>query len=96
MALRHRMAVSLSLFILAVTFLAPTTLAQDTPPLDLTSSRYIVIDAETGYVYAEYNAHERVAIASVTKMFTAVQALEMASLDTVLTTSDFDLRDPEG
>lgn len=96
MALRHRLATLLLFLTLAGTLAAPATIAQDSPPLDLTSARYIVIDAETGYVYAEYNAHERVAIASVTKMFTAVQALEMASLDSVWTTSDFDLRDPEG
>jgi D-alanyl-D-alanine carboxypeptidase (penicillin-binding protein 5/6) len=96
MALRQRMAAIVGLLILMCIQMAPATMAQDTPPLDLTSARYIVVDAETGYVYAEYNARERVAIASVTKMFTAVQALEMASLDTVLTTSDFDLRDPDG
>jgi D-alanyl-D-alanine carboxypeptidase (penicillin-binding protein 5/6) len=96
MALRQPMAAFLSLVMLVFILIAPATQAQETPPLDLTSARYIVIDADTGYVYAEYRAHERVAIASVTKMFTAVQALEMASPETVLTTSDFDLRDPEG
>lgn len=96
MAFRQRMATPIIiLLLLALPGLIPAY-AQESPGLGLSSARYIVVDAETGYIYAEYNARQRVAIASVTKMFTAVQALEMASLDTVLTTKDWDLRTPDG
>lgn len=96
MVLRHRLA-AISIAILLLTGLGiPVAVGQNDTSLGLSSSHYIVIDAETGNVFAEYKAHDRVGIASVTKMFTAVQALEMAPLDTILTTSDFDLRDPDG
>jgi D-alanyl-D-alanine carboxypeptidase (penicillin-binding protein 5/6) len=70
--------------------------AQDASELKINSSRYIVIDANSGYVFAQRDANERVAIASVTKMFTAVQAVEMAPLDTIIVTKDSDLRAPDG
>ncbi len=96
MALRHRLAAIAICTLMLAGLGIPVALGQEDSSLGLSSSRYIVIDAETGNVFAEHNAHDRVGIASVTKMFTAVQALEMAPLDTVLTTSDFDLRDPDG
>lgn len=70
--------------------------AQDAAELQITSDRYIVVDAATGHVFAQRGANDRVAIASLTKVFTAVQAIEMASLDTPITTRDSDLRSPEG
>lgn len=69
--------------------------AQEAAELQITSQRYIVVDAATGHVFAQRGANERVAIASLTKVFTAVQALEMAPLDTPITTRDSDLRSPE-
>lgn len=68
-----------------------TVSAQEVPELKINSKRYIVIDAQTGHVYAQKNAHEQVAIASLTKIFTAVQALEMASPTTEITTDESDL-----
>ena len=70
--------------------------AQEAAELKINSTRYIVIDANTGHVFAQRGAQDQVAIASLTKVFTAVQALEMAPLDTIITTSDFDLRAPDG
>lgn len=67
-------------------------LAQNEPDLEIASSTYIVIDADTQAIYAQRGADDRVAIASLTKIFTAVQAIEMAPLDMMLTTSSFDLR----
>ena len=66
--------------------------AQEVPELQINSSRYILVDADTGEVYAQRDAHERVAIASLTKIFTAVQAISMAPLDTPITTDESDLR----
>ena len=89
----------LPLFLLVTCFL-PNALApvyaQEAPELQINSVRYIVVDAETGQVYAQRDANDRVAIASITKVFTTLQALEMAALDSPIVTKDSDLRRPEG
>jgi D-alanyl-D-alanine carboxypeptidase (penicillin-binding protein 5/6) len=82
--------------VVAIPMIAIDATAQEVPELQITSSRYIVVDAATGNIFAQRNANEQVAIASLTKVFTAVQAMEMAPLDTIITTSDFDLRAPDG
>ena len=69
--------------------------AQEVPELQITSARYIVIDAATGEVYAQRGARDGVAIASLTKVFTAVQAISMAPLDTPITTEESDIRGAE-
>ncbi|MGE3799063.1 MAG: D-alanyl-D-alanine carboxypeptidase family protein, partial [Thermomicrobiales bacterium] len=61
--------------------------------LDISSKRYIVIDANTGEIIAEQNADERVAIASLTKIFTTVEALERGNLDQIIVTESEDLYD---
>jgi D-alanyl-D-alanine carboxypeptidase len=66
-------------------------LAQDVPELQINSQRYIVLDADSGDIYVQKGADDRVAIASLTKVFTADQALEMAPLDTLITTNESDL-----
>ena len=68
--------------------------AQEVPELQINSERYLVMDAETGHVYAQKGARDEVPIASLTKVFTAVQALEMASPDTPITTTTDDLFGP--
>src|SRR5665811_1863163 len=83
-----------SLFMIATMLPALPAIAQEVPELLVNSRRYVVIDAETGHVYAQKNAHEEVAIASLTKIFTAVQALEMATPETPITTGEFDLFGP--
>lgn len=70
--------------------------AQEVPELQINSKRYIVVDVETGSVFAQKGARDEVPIASLTKVFTAVQAMAMAPLDTPITTADSDLRSPEG
>lgn len=66
--------------------------AQEVASLQIHSSRYIVIDAGNGDIYAQRNAHKHVAIASLTKIFTAVQAVNMAPLSTKITTKESDLQ----
>lgn len=82
--------------ILVALLITPTISAQEVPELRINSERYIVIDADTGYVFAQRGATDQVAIASLTKVFTAVQALNMAPLDTPITTKESDLAHPEG
>src|SRR5680860_1688669 len=67
--------------------------AQSSDDLDVSSKRYIVIDAETGEVLAAQNAGERVAIASLTKIFTTIEALERGELDQLITTKQADVYD---
>lgn len=69
--------------------------AQEVPALQINSERYIVINAETGQVYAQRGANDQVAIASLTKVFTAVQAMNMAPLDTLITTDESDMMSAE-
>jgi D-alanyl-D-alanine carboxypeptidase len=81
--------------VLLMTFLPLSGSAQDVPELEINSKRYIVLDADNGNIYVQKNADEQVAIASLTKVFTAVQALEMAPLDLEITTDESDLVDRE-
>ena len=73
-------------------FAALDVAAQDVPELQITSKHYIVIDADTGEVFAQRNAHDHVAIASLTKVFTTVMAIEQADPNLQITTSSSDLR----
>ncbi len=64
------------------------------PELKVNSNRYVVTDSGTGEVYAQRNSDERVAIGSLTKIFSVIEALEIAPLDMVITTTKDDLKDP--
>jgi D-alanyl-D-alanine carboxypeptidase len=65
--------------------------AQEVPELQITSKYYVVLDADTGEIYAQRDAHHHAPIASLTKIFTTVEALERAPLATRVTTSESDL-----
>jgi D-alanyl-D-alanine carboxypeptidase (penicillin-binding protein 5/6) len=67
--------------------------AQEVPELQINSTNYIVLDADTGEIYAQRGAHERSAMASITKIFTAIEAIERGSLDQEITTRPADLYD---
>lgn len=69
---------------------APVT-AQDVPELRINSKRYIVIDADTGEVFAQRAADERAAMASLTKVFTAIEAIELGEPNVLITTTENDL-----
>jgi serine-type D-Ala-D-Ala carboxypeptidase (penicillin-binding protein 5/6) len=69
----------------------PVTVAQEVSELQITSTSYIAIDAETGEIYAQRNAHEQRAPASITKMFTAIETIESARPDEPITTAESDL-----
>src|ERR687893_1194456 len=85
-------AVSLAVVLLIVAALcAPLARAQEVPELQITSTNYIAIDAETGEIYAQRGAHERRAPASLTKVFTAIETIESAPPDVTLITSESDL-----
>ena len=69
----------------------PVALAQEVPELQITSTNYIAIDAETGEIYAQRGARERRAEASLTKVFTAIETIESLPPDTPVITSESDL-----
>jgi len=89
---RLGMAGGWMLAVWSVLFAAAGASAQDVPELQITSKHYIVIDADTGEVFAQRNAHDHVAIASLTKVFTTVMAIETANPDLRITTASSDLR----
>ena len=78
--------------LLVVTALStPLVLAQEVPELQITSTNYIAIDAETGEIYAQRGAHERRAEGSLTKVFTAIETIESLPPDAPVITSESDL-----
>ncbi|MBX3069909.1 MAG: D-alanyl-D-alanine carboxypeptidase [Thermomicrobiales bacterium] len=83
----------LFLFSLLAALLLVASASAQSESLGVSSKRFIVIDANTGEVIAEQNADERVAIASLTKVFTLIEALERGDLDQVITTQSEDLYD---
>lgn len=92
---RHRIPFLIALAVITAMTSQPIAAAQEVADLQVNSSHYIVVDANTGEVYAQRGASDQVAIASLTKLFTAVQALSMAPLDTVITTDESDMMTTE-
>lgn len=70
---------------LAATFLLAAVAAAAPPPVD--AEAYVVQNAGTGEVLASHDARERLPMASITKLMTALVALDHASLDDVATIS---------
>jgi D-alanyl-D-alanine carboxypeptidase (penicillin-binding protein 5/6) len=87
-----RLALTLTL----VAMLAPVcdrraAQAQDASGLDISAKHYIVVDADTGEIFAQHNADDHVAMASLTKIFTAIEAIELAPANDQITTSAADM-----
>ena len=59
----------------------------------VTAQQYIVIDADTGEIFAEKDPDGQAGMASVTKIFTAIVSIEHAPLDFEITIQDSDLFD---
>ncbi|MGC4190137.1 MAG: serine hydrolase [Thermomicrobiales bacterium] len=84
-------AFMLAIVIMAMPVLPGIVSAQEAAQLQITSKYYVLMNADTGDVFAQRGADNQVAIASVTKIFTAIEALELAPLDTPITTDESDL-----
>lgn len=69
--------------------------AQVLAPPDVSSTRFVSMNADTGALFAQQGAHDQVAIASLTKVFTAMEAMQLASLDTRITTTSDDYQPAE-
>jgi len=76
------LALALSLVVLAAT----AALATAAPP-PVEAEAYFVQNSATGEVLARFDERERLPIASITKLMTALVALERTSLDDVATIS---------
>jgi serine-type D-Ala-D-Ala carboxypeptidase (penicillin-binding protein 5/6) len=73
---------------------ARPAVAQVVEELQIHSEQYIVIDASTGEVFAQRAATDHAAMASLTKVFTAIQAIEEAPPDYVIVIDESDMPDP--
>ena len=83
-----RAAFSCVAAVLMLAFAMPNTVAaQEVPELQITSTNYILVDADTGEIYAQRGAHEHRAPASLTKIFTAIESIEEAAPDVTITTT---------
>ena len=80
-----------ALLAMLASWFAPLSLAQEVPELQITSTNYILIDADTGEIYAQRGARERRAPASLTKIFTAIETIEEAPDSVTITTSESDM-----
>ena len=70
---------------IAATLVLAVVAAAAPPPVD--AEAYVVQNAGTGEVLASQDEHEQLPMASITKLMTAIVALEHASLDDVATVS---------
>ena len=76
----------------ALLLLSPTPIrAQDESLASVTAQQYIVVDAETGEVFAEKLGDGRAGMASVTKLFTLMEAVQRAPLDSEVTVLESDM-----
>lgn len=83
-ALRAALAV-----LLAAVLLPSSAVAQEGEPSLRSASSAILVEPSTGDIVIEKRADTRRAIASTTKMMTALVTLERAALDDVLTAADY-------
>src|SRR6185436_12324903 len=84
---RVRAAVKRVAFLLALATTLALAVAATAAPPPVDAEAYVVQNSGTGEVLASQNERERVPMASITKLMTAVVALEHASLDDVATIS---------
>jgi D-alanyl-D-alanine carboxypeptidase len=82
-----------ALWLIGSALVASPVHAQEVPELQITSKYYVVLDAATGEIYAQREAHHHAPMASLTKVFTTIEALNRASLTTDITTDDTDMMD---
>lgn len=87
------LAIALLAWLLPTLLMAPVARAEPDPPPppELVAVAAISIDADTGEVLYEKNARSSLAIASTTKLMTAIVAVEHARLDEVVTIIGEDL-----
>ncbi|MCC7022397.1 MAG: D-alanyl-D-alanine carboxypeptidase [Thermomicrobiales bacterium] len=80
-----------AIMLLAVAMLPARAFAQEVPELQITSTNYILIDADTGEIFAQRGAHEQRAPASLTKVFTAIETIEDSPPSREITTTESDM-----
>lgn len=87
---KYTYTISITVILFLFSFLIPISFAngaeQAEPPPSISGGAGILIDASTGKVLYEKNAHTRMEPASTTKIMTAILALEKGNLSDVVTT----------
>jgi D-alanyl-D-alanine carboxypeptidase (penicillin-binding protein 5/6) len=86
----HRAAAHVAAVLLTAALGAPAARAQGGPPPDVQAASAVLVEASTGDVAFQRAARERRAIASTTKLMTALLALEGIALDDVLTAPGYE------
>lgn len=79
------------LWLLLTVITSQSARAQEVPELQITSKYYVVLDANTGEIYAQRGAHHHAPMASLTKVFTTIEALNRAPLTAEITTDKTDM-----
>jgi D-alanyl-D-alanine carboxypeptidase len=79
----------LTLILLLMTLFIQTTYASTTPSFEIVSNSAIVLEAETSQILYSKNQDQRLYPASITKVLTALIALEKGNLEDVVTVSEF-------
>lgn len=85
--MRRRLAIKLGVFLTLFLLLAKPVLAEPEPPPRVTANSAILVEWKTGTVLFEKNARQKRSPASLTKMMTALLALEKGQLDDIITVS---------
>jgi serine-type D-Ala-D-Ala carboxypeptidase (penicillin-binding protein 5/6) len=92
MGLFCRRATALAAVVVCLLAVSPTAgSAQASGQPDVVASHAIIVDASTGDILFDKGAGDPVAMASLTKLFTAFVAIETTSLDRQMVVSDYDL-----
>ena len=79
-------------FLLCPFFLHAPVCAAENPDIYVSAASCVLIEAETGTVLYEKNAHEQRAISSTTKIMTALVTIEAGDLDTAFTVDPMAIR----
>ena len=79
-------------FLLCPLFLSAPAEATENPNISVSAASCVLINAETGTILYEKNAHEQRAIASTTKIMTALVTIEAGDLDKSFTVDSMAIR----
>lgn len=83
-----KLSVLLLIVFLITSFLTCTSSAEQFNPPDLDVKAYILIDGKTGQVITENNSDKKLYPASITKVMTAIIAIENGKFDQIMTASE--------
>jgi len=86
--MKNNLYLILIILITALFLFQETTIAKEESTVNIQSEAAILMDAKTGTVLYEKNAYEKMYPASITKIATAIYAIEKGNLDDAVTISE--------